>query len=293
MNLKDLEYFHQLIEVNSFTKVAETFHVSQPTVTYALKRLEEELGTQLLIRDQSHRSLYVTPAGKVLDRHAKLIMNELAMAKIEINRLSNKKIELGLPSVIGNYYFPKLSVFLYQQNLLQKVSILNGGSEDIYQLLKNGQLDIALVGSTNPLISEHFTVDVLAETSFMIVTSPNHPLAKRKSLRFADLQEESFVLFNEHYIHPRVFKNLARQAHVDPAIVYQTNDLNILKGMIREEVGIGFLTEIAIDEKDNLVKIPLVDEHQPHFFISLVVPNKEITSDTEKVIENFIRQTNF
>lgn len=55
MNFKDLEYFQRLVREKNFTKVANAFHVSQPTITYAVKRLEDELGTQLVYRDQSHK----------------------------------------------------------------------------------------------------------------------------------------------------------------------------------------------------------------------------------------------
>jgi len=57
MNFKDLEYFQRLVREKSFTKVANAFHVSQPTITYAVKRLEEELGTELVYRDQYHKQL--------------------------------------------------------------------------------------------------------------------------------------------------------------------------------------------------------------------------------------------
>lgn len=53
MNFKDLEYFQRLVREKSFTKVAKAFHVSQPTITYAVKRLEEELGTELVYRDSN------------------------------------------------------------------------------------------------------------------------------------------------------------------------------------------------------------------------------------------------
>lgn len=64
MNIKDLNYFHLLVQLKSFTEVAKKLQVSQPTVTYAIKRLEDELGKELIIRDQAHRLVSVTPAGK-------------------------------------------------------------------------------------------------------------------------------------------------------------------------------------------------------------------------------------
>ena len=64
MKFKDLEYFQQLAKLKSYTKTAAFFQVKQPTITYAVKRLEEEVQTELLVRNQSHAQIQLTPAGQ-------------------------------------------------------------------------------------------------------------------------------------------------------------------------------------------------------------------------------------
>ncbi len=73
------------------------------------------------------------------------------------------------------------------------------------------------------------------------------------------------MLLNEHYVHPAAFTKFSKQTHIEPKIVYQSNDLAILKSMIRENIGIGFLTEIAIHPEDNLVCYPTFGGVQPRF----------------------------
>ena len=73
MYLHDFEYFNQLILQKSFSKVAEYFHVSQPTISSAIKRLETELNTTLVIRDRSHNELIVTPSGEQFANHVATI----------------------------------------------------------------------------------------------------------------------------------------------------------------------------------------------------------------------------
>ncbi|CAI3442792.1 LysR family transcriptional regulator [Enterococcus cecorum] len=109
MKFKDLEYFQQLAKLKSYTKTAAFFQVKQPTITYAIKRLEEEVQTELLVRNQSHAQIQLTPAGKILAKHAQNILKELALAKLEINHLQEVQVRLGLPPIIGNFYFPKVS----------------------------------------------------------------------------------------------------------------------------------------------------------------------------------------
>lgn len=291
MNLKDLHYFHQLVRFGNFTKVAEYSDVSQPTVTYAIKRLEEAFGAKLIIRNQAHHSITVTEAGRILETHIQAILEEIENAHTEIDRLKVEKLEIGLPPIIGNYYFPKLSVQLFEQDLIQDIQIINGGSQDLFRLLKNGKIDLALLGSTEPIREEQLESELLGEKRFMIVVSPKHRLAQRESVSFAELKDESFVLLNEHYVHPNGFKKLAQQAHFTPNIVYQNSDLNILKGMIREQIGIGFLAEIAIHESDNLVSLPISDYPQPSFLISLVQANNIKHSATQERVIDLIRHS--
>lgn len=119
MNFKDLEYFQRLVREKNFTKVANAFHVSQPTITYAVKRLEDELGTQLVYRDQSHKQLIITQAGLILSRHISNILKEVTIAVTEIDRLKEETLDFGLPPIIGNFYFPKLSSYLFKNNLMR------------------------------------------------------------------------------------------------------------------------------------------------------------------------------
>ncbi|MFC0233584.1 LysR family transcriptional regulator [Vagococcus entomophilus] len=270
MNLKDLEYFEQVVKDQNFTEAARAFHVSQPTVTYAIKRLEEELGTKLIIRNQAHHSLIITEAGKILSFHVKKIVRELSVAKIEISRLKDEKVKCGVPPIIGNCYFPKMSISLLENGLMQNMEVLSEGSKDLYRLLKIGAIEMAILGSLKSIRDEELESELLVEKNFRIVVSPEHPLSKRESVAFSELKDEPFVLFNEHFVHPAGLSELANQAGFRPNVIYKSSDLNILKGMIKENVGIGFLTEIAIQPSDSLVSIPIEDEDQPKFLISIV-----------------------
>lgn len=288
MNLKDLEYFQQVVTDRNFTEAARAYKVSQPTVTYAIKRLEEELGTKLIIRNQAHHSLIITEAGKILSAHIKKMMKELNIARTEIARLTDKKIKCGLPPIIGNYYFPKLSVRLLEQGFMKSIDIISGGSRDLYQLLKTGQIDTAILGSTQAISDKELTSRLLVEKPFMIVVSPNHPLAKRESIAFSELKNEPFVLFNEHFVHSSGFHTLIEQTDFEPNIIYENSDLNILKGMIHEQIGIGFLVELAVHANDDLVSIPISDLEQPTFMISVVTRKQVTQSDYQREIVEFI-----
>lgn len=288
MNLKDLEYFKLLASEKSFTKVAQFFGVSQPTVTYAIKRLEEKLGVSLIIRDQSHKRIILTQAGKILESHALKVFQELDLATTEISRLKDDVIQFGLPPIIGNFYFPKLSTHLFKQGLMEHIHIVDGGSHDLHALLLKGEIDIALLGSFESIENENLITELLFKNRFMIVVSKTHPLADRKSVSFAELKQEKFVLLDEHYVHLNAFRRLTQHTSFEPHIIYKSSDLNILKGMIRENVGIGFLTEIAVNQSDDVVCIRLDDELQISFNIFLIQRKNALELNYSKQIAQVI-----
>lgn len=290
MNTRDIEYYVQIVKQKNFTKVAKYFQVSQPTITYALKRLEKELDAVLITRDRSHHELVITPAGKQLFIHAQSILQEIKMAKAEITQLQKKKLRFGMPPIIGNEYFPKLSSYFIKSQLMDQIEITDGGSRDLYVMIHQGRIDLAILGSTQPIIDQKLEIELLLDKRFMIVVAPTHPFADRQTISFSDLTAEQFVLLNEHYVHPAAFKKLAKQAHIEPKVVYQSNDLAILKSMIRENIGIGFLTEIAIHPEDHLVSIPLSDQLQPHFLISLAKRTQQIPTPLQENVVEVIQQ---
>lgn len=92
MNIRDLEYFQRLALEKNYSKVAAFYHVSQPTITYAIKRLESELNIALVNRSQAHKHVALTNAGRQFLQHVNTILRELRIAKEEISHLTIKKL---------------------------------------------------------------------------------------------------------------------------------------------------------------------------------------------------------
>ena len=91
MNLRDLEYFYQLAKSKSYTGTAQHFKVSQPTISYAIKRLEKELDCDLVIKDPSHRTAELTLQGDIFQSHVEDVLLQIKNRQVERN---NRKIEM-------------------------------------------------------------------------------------------------------------------------------------------------------------------------------------------------------
>lgn len=269
MNFRDLEYFVQLAADRNYTKTAQHFTVSQPTITYTIKRLEEELKVQLFLRDQSHHRVELTLAGTEFLEYAEKILQELHTVKSDLAALSEQKVRFGLPPIIGSYYFPQLAKKLLQENLMSHLETVEAGSATLTKQLRSGNLDLAILGAVNPISIPEISTVTLAKTRFKIVVSQKHRLSQVDSIKFSELKDEHFVALKEGFVHPAAFSELTTKNDFAPQIVYTTPDINVLKGMVNENVGIGFLSEMAINNERGLHAIDIIDDDQPLFNIVL------------------------
>lgn len=293
MKIKDLEYYQELVKCQNFSQVANHFNVSQPTITMAIQRLESDFGASFFIRDHAHKQLHITPAGQQFSNHVNVILNELRIAQEEIARTQSTRIRFGLPPIIGNYYFPALTPALMRAKLMQKLDIYEHGSKELLRMLEQGQLDIALLGSLDALHQERLKTQEFAQYPFKIIVGRDSPLAGNKEVRFADLRDQQFIMPGSEFFHEQAFKQMCHNAHLRPKVLFRTPDIHVIKAMVAENLGVSFLTSLAIDPTDQVVALPIADEEQPSFRLSLATRETEVLSaDQEKLWKILAQQTN-
>ncbi|RXI77597.1 LysR family transcriptional regulator [Levilactobacillus suantsaii] len=284
MNTKDLAYFYQLIQQKSFSKVADYFHVTQPTITMAIKRLEAEYHTTLVQRDRVHNRLTITPTGQQLMAHATIVLNELSIARQEIDRLTQQQTVLALPPIIETHYFPRIAAQLQAQNMLQDIHIIEGGSVTLRRAIRNGEADIALLGSIEPLSYQQLLVREFDHQPFAIFVSKHHPLAKRRRITFSELRHEHFILFTDDFVHNAAFNQLTRRNHFRPTVVYRSNNTHVIMNMVAADVGVTFLTSIAAQQRSDVVRLTLLDDEQPEFITSIVSRTTHVLTPTQQKV---------
>lgn len=288
MNTRDLEYFISLTELKVFSKVAEEFNVSQPTITFALKRLESEMDAKLIIRNRTHGELVVTDSGKQLLNHARAIVHHLSVAHNNITNLKAKKVSLGLPPIIENRYFPKIAQYLKEKQLLNNITTYEYGSETTKEALKNGELDLSLVGSNNPLEDPEIAAEEIERIPFCAYVSKRHPLAHRKKIKFTDLANEDFILFKSGFVQNAAFEQLAQRNGFQPNVIFRSNETNNIMSLVANDIGIGFFNAL-VHYPDNVVKLEFTDEDMPMFVTNLVYLKSHYFNDFQGEVLNGIR----
>lgn len=271
MNLRDLEYFKYLAESLSFTKTAEHFFVSQPSISIALKRLEDEFGSILIKRNRSTKYIQVTPSGQLLYQRTIEMLNLFNNTKTEIANLNSQNVYFGFLPTIGGAYFtrilPHLTEFISDLKLVEEES-----SVEMLQLVKQRKVPAAIVGTDDAASNEKWLTQYQMDTKELCVcVSPNHPLAKYSEITAEQLDGESFLSLSKGYLHYKLFNQWAKEHDVNISDVLYTDEIPTAHSIIASGIRVGILIDNLVQERKDIVAIPLKDS--PSFYINLVLNN--------------------
>ena len=167
MNTRDLQYFAMLVKLKNYTQVAKYFNVSQPSITQAIRRLEQEFDTKLVRKDRVHRDEMITRSGQLLYEKALAINKKIDIAHQEIARSDQRQIKFGLPPIIGKMYISHIIGNLSKQ-LLQRIKIVSVGSHELLSELQAGKIDIAMLGSIAPIDQNGIFAELITARPFSI-----------------------------------------------------------------------------------------------------------------------------
>ncbi|ANZ69238.1 LysR family transcriptional regulator [Pediococcus claussenii] len=288
MNIKDLNYFHELVHTRNFSEVAKKFKVSQPTISLSIRRLEEEFQTTLFSRDQGQHHLEVTISGQQLDEHVITILDQINIAHNEINNVNTKKVTLGLPPIMTSIFFPSIAANLNKNGLLDSIIPFAKGSADLIKMLLNGQLDMTLIGSIEELDRNQLFVEQLAQSPFKIIVGKESPHFGKDHIYFSELSDDNFISLDTSFIHSKALKVFSHNSHFRPNIIYQSNEAQVIQEMVQNNVGVGFLVDAAIKPNSDMKVLNLLDEDQPTFHMNLAYRNDHILNPLQKQVMDLI-----
>ncbi|MBS9335456.1 LysR family transcriptional regulator [Fructobacillus sp. M1-13] len=194
MRIQDLAYYMALADLGSFSQVSKKFKISQPTVSLAIKRLEKELKTELIWRDPSRQQLTLTHSGRILQKHAAVILQEMALAETEIIKEANQKFVLGLTDLVEFAYFPAVKEHLSDHFLIHLQKRLVHSDEALSQIQK-GDLDAAFItgdlSEDSNLIEEKLTILDIPHPALHLYNEKNLPPFRLSFVYLKDRLDDS------------------------------------------------------------------------------------------------------
>ena len=254
MELRQLEYFCNVGTFENFTRAAQNLHVSQPSVTKAIKTLEAEL--QLTLIDRTQKKISLTAEGKACLKHAQQIMQDVeeatqSMQKFKIGK--ENTIKFGLPPMIEAYLFPDL--FIKFRAAYPKIELdiqEYGDSAEICQKLKDGILDFGII--ITPANFKHKLSIKLLSDKYSLCLPKNHKLAKSSKVSFSDLKDEKFILQQDGtYQHRKICENCAKCGY-SPNILLCTSQLKTIKQLVTNEAGISLLPNFVLNAETDFCR---------------------------------------
>jgi LysR family hydrogen peroxide-inducible transcriptional activator len=269
MELHQLRYFSAIAETNSFTKGASREHVSQPSLSQQISKLEEEVGTELFVR--LGHSIKLTPAGKAFLPKAKSILNQISMAVNEMQtvaKVETGSVTIGAISSAGPYLLPKVIQSFRRKHPWVRLKVVEGTRPELLTQLRNAEVD--MVVAQYPVQGREFQCDELVHDPLYLVCPENHRFSKRKMVRINELGEEIFLVLGEGFeFRNRLFAAL-RKVKIRPNIVYEALGFYAITAMVSAGLGISIIPQMAVEERKGCCFIPLKNGPTPVHAVGLV-----------------------
>ncbi len=249
MNLRDLEYIVAVADLRNFSRAAEQCHVSQPTLSGQIKKLEEWLGVAIF--ERTNKRVLPTETGEVIVRSARRILREVD----EIHEVAENahdplagRFRLGAFPTLSTYIFPtavpKIRTALPKIRLI----LLEEKTATLVEKLKRGELDAALLAL--PVEDDHLASQALFEDVFYLAVPEDHPLAQEKAVDQAMLAAHKLLLLEEGHCLRDQALEVCQLHGLEEEQDFRATGLETLRHMVKAGTGITFMPEIAMREHE-------------------------------------------
>ncbi len=248
MDLAQLELFLCIAEEKSFSRAAEKMLRTQPALSIAIKRLEEELGEQLF--DRSSKSGTLTEAGKILYSYAQKMLNlreEAREAIGELRGMFRGRLTIGANESTSLYVLPSLLLEYRRRHPQIKIEVFRNVSEKIPLEVVERNLDFGFL-SYDPMNPALQSIEVHRD-ELVLVVPPQHRFANRKHVAVRELGQEQFVAHNVKTPSRARILELFKQRHTQLNICIELATLETIKDFVMQDAGIAILPKLAVQSE--------------------------------------------
>jgi len=292
VTLSELRFVVALAREKNFRRAAEKCFVSQPALSLAIKKLEEELGVSLFERSRS--KVTVTSIGQLISNQANIVLDEAEKIK-ELSRQGDRQLEnpfsLCLIYSIAPYLIPLLIPILRKDLPNMPLEVEENITKNLEEHLKKGGLDAAIIAL--PFEKPGIECVHLYDEPFEVIVPINHALANKSALSAKELGREKVMLLdNDHCYSNQILEacpGLAKNRDVQLG-----NSLETIRNMVASNLGISVLPKSAtVSGYDNpLVKTIPFSEPKPYRRVALAYRKSTVKKDAINYIIKSIQKIN-
>ncbi len=244
MELHQLRYVVAVARTGNFSRAAAQCHVSQPSLSQQIQKLEDELDEQLFDRLKTHARL--TPAGEALHARAVRILAEVEAAHREASEacaLTRGSVTVGVLPTIAPYLLPRVLPRFSKEFSGIEIILQEDTTTQLLGLLTTCELDLAI--ASLPVPGERFETETLFTEELRVALPPHHPLAKKPSIHAADLEAERFILMKEGHCLGDQVLNFCTRRDFHPNVLCRSAQIETIRALVQAGMGISLIPAMA------------------------------------------------
>lgn len=246
MNLRDLSYLVAVADHRHFGRAAEACFVSQPTLSMQLKKLEKELGVELI--ERSPRQVMLTPAGELIVERARHMVQEADEIREIARRTADPEsgsLRLGIFPTLGPYLLPHVVPAITERFPRLELLLTEEKTEEILTRLRDGRLDVGVLAL--PVQDAQLSCEELFDEDFVLAVPDGHELAEASTpVSTAVLAGESVLLLDDGHCLRDQALSVCTMAGAAERRGFRATSLETLRQMVAAGVGITLLPRLAV-----------------------------------------------
>ena len=244
MEMQQLRYVVAVARTGNFSRAAEQCHVSQPSLSQQILKLEDDLGERLF--DRMKRMAKLTPHGEAFLRHAVRILEEVDAAKREAadaQALMRGTLKIGVLPTIAPYLLPEVMGGFMEKYPGVEIVVQEDTTAQLMKFLLAFEVD--LVFASQPIRDERLEVRELFTEELLLALPPGHPLARKRAVNASDLENEPLIVMKEgHCLGDQVLRFCDRR-DLHPNISFRSAQLETIQALVSAGLGLSLIPAMA------------------------------------------------
>lgn len=293
INLNLYKTFYDVAKYGSISKAAQYGFTSQPAVSKSIKKLEDELGTQLFYRNLN--GVELTDKGKELlyfveKSYSNLIIAERTM--LETENLERGKLSIGMPSNIGSFFLFDKIINFHKKYPNIEITIITGSTSKLISLLDSHKVDFVI--DTSPIdvrLDEGMKVTKLDEVQYcFVVKKDTKNIEYKKISKLSDLKNKPLILPIPGTSNRNDLDELLLNQDIDAENVINIHTSEMIISAVKKDLGIGYIIYNLVEDdiKNEELEILNIKEKLPTVEINIIFDKSFLTTAPKKFIENYI-----
>ena len=249
-----LQVFHTVARLLSFTKAAESLHMTQPAVTFQVRQLEEYFNTRLF--DRTHNRISLTDAGKRVFEYADEIFDLYAKMENAVRDMTGEIsgiLIIGASTTIAEYMLPALLGDFKRKYPDINVHLKVSNSDGIVSMVENNDIDLGVVESA--VMNKNLVVENCRHDRLVAIVPPQHSLASEQKVQLKDLMSHAYIAREEGSGTREVIHEYLTNAGMKPADIHVAMELGspeAIKGAVEAGMGVSIVSEVTIHKEMQL-----------------------------------------